>query len=44
MRLSLNNRLWSKNILSGKEKVLGTAISKEGHANSVQGHERTHHY
>ena len=30
--------------LSGKEKVLGTAVSKEGHADSHLGHERTHHY
>ena len=30
--------------LSGKEKVLGAVVSKEGHADSLLGHERTHHY
>ena len=30
--------------LSGKEKVLGTAVSKEADADSVQEHKRTHHY
>ena len=29
--------------LSGKEKTPGTAVSKEGHADSVLGHESTHH-
>ena len=31
-------------ILSGKEKVLGNAVSKEDHASSVLGSERTHDY
>ena len=30
--------------LSSKEKVLDTAVSKEGHADSILWHERTHHY
>ena len=30
--------------LSSKEKVLGSVISKEGHAVSVLGYEKTHHY
>ena len=30
--------------LSSKEKVLGAVVSKEGHADSVLGHEKTHHY
>ena len=30
--------------LSGKEKVQGAAVSKEGHAYSLLGHERSHHY
>ena len=29
--------------LSGKKKVLGATVSKEGHANSLLGHERTNH-
>ena len=31
-------------LLSGEEKVLGTVISKEGHADSHLRHERAHHY
>ena len=30
--------------LSGKEKVLGIAASKEGHGDSVLGHKRINHY
>ena len=30
-------------LLSGKEKVLGTAVSKEGHADNLLEHDRTHH-
>ena len=30
--------------LSCKEKILGTVDSKEGHAESVLGYERTHYY
>ena len=30
--------------LSGKEKVLSVAVSKESHADSLVGQERTHHY
>ena len=30
--------------LSGKEEVLGAAVSKEGHADSLLRHERTQHY
>ena len=30
--------------LFGKEKVLGIAVNKEDHADSLLGHERTHHY
>ena len=30
--------------LSGKEKVLDTAVSKEGHAHSILGHKRTNEY
>ena len=30
--------------LSGKEKVLGAVNNKEGHADSLLGHERTHDY
>ena len=33
-----------KHCLSGKGKVLCTAVSKEGHADYVLGHEMTHHY
>ena len=29
--------------LSSKEKVPGAAISKEGHGDSLLGHESTHH-
>ena len=29
---------------SSKEKVPGTVVSKEGHADSVLKHEMTHHY
>ena len=32
------------NWLSSKEKVLGAALSKESYADSLLGHERTHHY
>ena len=28
----------------GKEKVLGVTVNKEGHADILLGHERTHHY
>ena len=43
---------WTKKIahevnthwLSSKKKVLGLAVSKEGHADNLLGHERTHHY
>ena len=34
----------SGNPLSGKEKVLGAVISKEGYAENLLSHERTHHY
>ena len=37
---SIEKALW----LSIKEKVPSTAVSKEGHADSHLGHERTHHY
>ena len=30
--------------LSGKEKVPGAKFIKNGHANSLQGHERIHHW
>ena len=30
--------------LSGKEQVLNAAVSKEGLADSLLGHERIHHY
>ena len=30
--------------LSGKEKVQGTVVSKEGDTDSLLGHERTHNY
>ena len=30
--------------LSGKGKVPDAIVSKESHADSIQGHERTHHY
>ena len=34
---------WSgKNRLSGKEKVLGTEVSKENHTDRLLGHERKH--
>ena len=29
--------------LSSKEKFLGAAVSKEGHADSLLGHKRTHY-
>ena len=32
------------NVLSGKEKDPDTAVNKEGHVDSLQGKERTHHY
>ena len=34
---------WSGNIISGKEKVTGETVSKEGYADILLGHERTHH-
>ena len=30
--------------LSSKENFLGTVIRKEGHADSILGHEKSHHY
>ena len=36
----LENRA-KKHWLSGKEKVPGVAVSKEGHVNNLLGHERT---
>ena len=32
-----------KHWLSGREKVPGAAVGKEGHAGSFLGHERTYH-
>ena len=42
---SLNQKdsQWSGNTLT-KEKVPGSAVSKEGLADSLQGHERIYHY
>ena len=34
----------SGNTLSDKEKVPGAVVSKEDHADSFVGHNRTHHY
>ena len=28
----------------GKEKAMGVAVSKEGHADSLLGHKNSHHY
>ena len=30
--------------ISGKEKVLGAAVSKDSHANRLEGYEMMHHY
>ena len=35
---------WKKKKLSGKEKVLGAVVSKEGYTTSFLVYERTHHY
>ena len=53
-KLNMGLPLWSwmektvhgvkKHWLSNKEKVLGATVSKEGHADSLLGHERIHHY
>ena len=52
LNIGLSLRAWAEktvygeniNWLSCKEKVQGAAISKEGHADNVLGHEMTHHY
>ena len=41
-RVYHNEPEW-KHRRSGKEKVSDTAVCKEGHADSLLGHERTHH-
>ena len=44
--LSLKDGSWSAIILilSVKEKGLEAVVNKEGHADSILGYERTHHY
>ena len=42
MSQSWKDRLWSGNI--DKENVLGAAVNKDGDADSLLGHERTHHF
>ena len=52
LNLSLPLRSWVEKTVNGvethwlscEEKVLGAAINKEGHADSVLGHEKIHHY
>ena len=47
--MGLRLRAWVKKTVhgmetDGKEKVLSAVVSKDGHAYSLLGHERTHHY
>ena len=44
LSLSWKESPWNGNTLSGKEKFMDTAVSKEDHADSLLGHESTFHY
>ena len=41
---SLNKTMEWKHTLSDKEKIPGVAVNLKGHADSLLGYEKTHHY
>ena len=42
--VQVEETVYEVEILSGKEKVPGVAVSKEGYADNLLQHEKTHHY